>query len=66
MPADVDIVLKRFLERLKKEQTGCIALLATPKDKTAFGYGEASGLYQGLHRAEQLFEEVIGEEEDRT
>jgi hypothetical protein len=66
MPADVDQVLKRFLQRLKEEQTGCIALLATPKDKTAFGYGQASGLFHGLHRAEQLFEEVIGEEDDRT
>lgn len=66
MPADVDQVLKRFLQRLKEEQTGCIALLATPKDKTAFGYGQASGIFQGLHRAEQLFEEVIGEEDDRT
>ena len=25
-----------------------------------------SGILQGLHRAEQLFEEVVGEEEDRT
>lgn len=66
MPAEVDQILKRFLQRLKEEQTGCIALLATPKDKTAFGYGQASGIFQGLHRAEQLFEEVIGEEDDRT
>ena len=66
MPADVDIVLKRFLESLKAEQEGCIDLLATPKDKTAFGYGHASGTYFGLRRAEQLFENAIGEEEDRT
>ncbi len=55
-----------FIERLKQEQAGCIGLLATPKDKTAFGYGEASGILQGLARAEQLFEGVIGEEDDRT
>ena len=66
MPAETDIVLQRFLERLKEEQAGCIVFLRTPKDKTAFGYGEASGILQGLHRAEQLFEEAIGEEEDRT
>jgi hypothetical protein len=66
MPADEQIVLKKFLQVLKGEQAGCIALLATPKDKTAFGYGHASGIYQGLHRAEQLFLEVIGEEEDRA
>lgn len=66
MPADTDIVLKKFLQRLKEEQTECIALLATPKDKSAFGYGQASGTFLGLHRAEQLFEEVIGEEDDRT
>lgn len=66
MPAEENIVLTRFLERLKREQAGCIDFLTTPKDKTAFGYGEASGVLQGLRRAEQLFEEVIGEEEDRT
>ncbi len=66
MPADVDIVLKKFLEAVKREQTGCLALLATPKDKSAFGYGEACGILQGLNRAERLFERVIGEEEDRT
>lgn len=55
-----------FIERLKKEQAECIHLLHTPKDKTSFGYGEASGLTQGLHRAEQLFLEVIGEEDDGT
>ena len=61
-----DTILKKFLQRLKEEQDGCIALLATPKDKSAFGYGEASGTYQGLCRAEQLFKEVVGEEDDRT
>ncbi len=66
MPADSNIVFTRFIERLKREQSGCIDFLSTPKDKTAFGYGEASGILQGLCRAEQLFEEVIGEEEDRT
>ena len=60
-----DTVLRKFLQRLKEEQAGCIALLATPKDKSAFGYGEASGTYHGLCRAEQLFEEVVGEEDDR-
>ena len=66
MPAEADQILKRYLTALKGEQTGCLALLATPKDKSAFGYGQASGILHGLHRAEQLFEEVIGEEEDRT
>lgn len=61
-----DTVLRKYLQRLKEEQAACIALLATPKDKSAFGYGEASGTYQGLCRAEQLFEEVVGEEEDRA
>ena len=66
MPAAEDSVVRRFLEVIKKEQTECIALLATPMDKTAFGYGQASGRFLGLHRAEQLFTEVIGDEEDRT
>jgi hypothetical protein len=61
-----DVVLKKYLQRLKEEQTGCLALLATPKDKSAFGYGEASGTYHGLCRAEQLFGEVVGEAEDET
>lgn len=61
-----DVLLKKYLQRLKEEQAGCVALLATPKDKSAFGYGEASGTYHGLCRAEQLFEEVVGEDEDGT
>ena len=65
MPAET-VILQRLLQRLKEEQAACISLLATPKDKSAFGYGEASGTYQGLCRAERLFEEVVGEEEDRT
>ena len=65
MPGETPI-LQKFLQRLKEEQSGCIALLATPKNKSEFGYGEASGIYQGLCRAEQLFEEVVGEEDDRT
>lgn len=55
-----------FLERLQQEKDGCMDLLARPRDKSAFGYGEASGILQGLTRAERLFEEVIGEEDDRT
>jgi hypothetical protein len=55
-----------FLERIKREKASCIDLLARPKDKSAFGYGEASGILQGLSRAEQLFEQVIGEEDDGT
>ena len=65
MPGE-NVILQKYLQRLKEEQAGCIALLATPKNKTEFGYGEASGIYQGLRRAEQLFEEVVGEDEDGT
>ena len=61
-----DVVLKKYLQRLKEEQAGCLALLATPKDKTAFGYGEACGTLHGLCRAEQLFDETVGEAEDET
>ena len=61
-----DTILKKFLQRLKEEQDGCIALLATPKDKSEFGYGEACGIYQGLGRAEQLLLDTVGEDEDRT
>ena len=55
-----------FIERLKQEQSGCIQLLRTPKDKSEFGYGEASGILQGLELAEQLFSGVIGEIDDGT
>jgi len=65
MPAE-NVILKKYLQRLKEEQAGCIALLGTPKKPTEFGYGEASGIYQGLCRAEQLFLEVVGEDEDET
>ena len=61
-----DVVLKKYLQRLKEEQAGCIALLATPKNKSEFGYGEACGIYQGLCRAEQLFDETVGAAEDET
>ena len=64
--ASEKVILQKLLQRLKEEQAGCIALLATPNDKTAFGYGKASGHYNGLCRAEQLFEEVVGEEDDGT
>jgi hypothetical protein len=66
MPASSDIILKRFLASLKEEQLRCIELLVTPNNPTEFGYGKASGILHGLRRAEQLFDEVIGEEEDRT
>lgn len=56
--------LEIYLSKLKEEQIGCIALLAIPKDKSAFGYGEASGILQGLHRAEKLLEQVIEEVAD--
>lgn len=67
MPADTDVVLRRFLARVKEEKADlALQALQRPQDKTAFGYGEASGLIKGLECAERLFNEVIGEEEDRT
>lgn len=60
-------VEKKFLEQLKRLQTQYAAeILTKPKDKTEFGFGHASGFYGGLLRVEQLFNEVIGEENDRT
>lgn len=56
--------LKLYLGKLQKEQTDCLDLLARPKDKTSFGYGEASGILQGLNRAEKLLEQVIEEVAD--
>ncbi len=58
---------KRFLESIKIMQTEYAReALQKPKDKTEFGFGQASGFYQGLLRAEQLFKEVIGEEIDES
>lgn len=57
----------RFLDRLKSKQIEyATETLRVPKNRTEFGFGEASGVYQGLLLAEQLFEEVIGEDRDRT
>ena len=65
MPAE-DVVIKKILQRLKEEQEGCIELLKKPRERTSFGYGQASGILEGLGRAEQCILEVVGEEEDGT
>jgi hypothetical protein len=58
---------KQFLERIKGMQTQYSREgLTKPKDKSEFGFGETCGTYQGLILAEQLFLEVVGEEDDRT
>ena len=63
MPFQIE---KTFLERIKVEQAQYSdAALTKPADKTEFGFGQACGLYQGLLRAEQLFKEVVGEEDDK-
>ncbi len=65
MPAE--IVLKQFLKALKEEQSKhAIDSLTRPPDKSEFGFGHVCGIHVGLIRAEQLFEEVIGEVEDET
>ncbi len=67
MPAVEHTVLQQFLKVLKEEQSKhAVASLIRPSDKSEFGFGQVCGLYAGLVRAEQLFEEVIGEAEDRT
>lgn len=54
--------LELYLRKLKGMQTEYAdAALRRPKDKTEFGYGEASGQYQGLLLAEQLLTNVIEE-----
>ena len=58
---------QRFLNRLLEFKTQYAnEMLQHPRDKTEFGFGEVCGTYQGLLRAEQLFLELIGEEDDRT
>lgn len=57
----------RFLDRLKSTQVEyATETLRTPQNQTAFGFGEASGMYKGLLLAERLFEEVIGDDDDGT
>ena len=60
------IIEKRFLERLKGHMRDFAdESLRTPADRTDFGFGQVCGTYQGLLLAEQLFKEVIGEEDDQ-
>lgn len=46
-------------ELLKLRDQHARAALETPKDKTAFGYGEAAGTYKGLALAVELIEGKI-------
>ena len=58
---------QRFLERLKGKQIEyATESLRQPSDRTEFGFGQVSGTYQGLLLAEQLFSDVIGEDNDRA
>jgi len=57
--------LELYLKKLKGMQTEYAdAALRKPKDKTEFGYGQASGQYQGLLLAEQLLTSAIEEVAD--
>ena len=61
----MQIELKLYLRKLKSMQAEYAhGKLATPNDKTAFGYGQASGEYIGLLRAEKLLEQAIEEVAD--
>lgn len=54
----------RFISSLQKlKQEKSTGSLINPKDKTSFGYGEASGIQQGLELAEQLFLRLLRDEE---
>ena len=56
-----------FLAKIKELQINYAReVLTKPTNQTEFGYGRASGELIGLARAERLFEEVIGEEDDGT
>ena len=60
-------VEKTFIQRLKEKQLeNALAAMETPKGKENFDYGKACGIHYGLRLAEQLFEEAIGEDHDRT
>lgn len=54
--------LELYLNKLKRVQTEYAhAKLAKPSERTEFGYGLASGTYQGLLLAEQLLTQSIEE-----
>jgi hypothetical protein len=58
----MQIELELYLRKLKDMQTEYAdASLRQPNEKTAFGYGQVSGQYQGLLLAEQLLNNVIEE-----
>lgn len=54
--------LELYINKLKGMQTEYAdAALRRPSDRTAFGYGRASGEYTGLLLAEQLLKQTIEE-----
>lgn len=58
-------ILDRYLERLKKLKPDyAVEALSTPKGRDTFEYGKHCGFIDGLTRAEQLLQEVIGQESD--
>lgn len=58
----MQIELELYLRKLKDMQVEMAdAALRQPNEKSEFGYGQASGKYQGLLLAEQLLMNVIEE-----
>lgn len=61
----MQIELELYLRKLKEKQLEYAdAALRQPNEKSSFGYGQASGKYQGLLLAEQLLTSVIEEVAD--
>ena len=63
MLVELEVYVKK-LKALQAERAA--AALRTPSDKTEFGYGQASGRYQGLLEAEELLAKVIEEIADES
>ncbi len=58
-------VEEKYLHKLKELKAKYAAeVLANPPKETEFGFGQVSGEYLGLCRAERLFLEIIGEPDD--
>lgn len=56
---------RKFLATIKEYQLRASdEALTRPTNPTEFGYGEAVGLFKGLKIAEQLFQKIIGEDDD--
>lgn len=56
---------ERFLGELRelRQQLAAAALSPSEEKRSEFGYGKACGLDEGLRRAEELYEQIVDQED---